>query len=842
MRFTIERLRTLVLAAGMLLVGSLAVFLARGRFRNPLNLKELPQRLGVNIQSDATTFTIDHAFGGHSRYRIHASKAVQYKDNRAILKDVQIDLYGEDGSRVDRIEGAEFDYDQKNGTATASGPVEITLTRPPGVTAKALATTPAKTPDAKGKQTPIASLAEAAERGEIHVRTSGLAFDTKSGEATTAERVDFSAVQGSGSAIGASYDSKGSLVLDQAVELNTERGGRPVAIHAQHAEFERTTLLCRMHTARANYRGGEATAGDATILFRDDGSAVRLDAVNGFNVVTSAGSHIAAPTGTMEFDEHNQPHHGHLQGGVTMDSAREDGGSERRMRGTAQAVELEFATDGELRHAHLERGVNLRSDQVSETGKGTMHLSRTWESPVADIDFRDDGRGQAEPAAIRGAQGVVVTGESQRGTAAPEPSRLAADAVTGEFGENSSLKSMTGTGHAALEETNAAGTEQTSTGDRLEAQFAPAGGGAGNNGSVGGPGQIRSAVIDGHVVLTQTPAPRPSDKNGSGAQAPLRAWAGHAFYEGAGEWLHLTLNPRVDDGGLQMTADEIDVSHQSGDAFAHGNVKGTWLGAGKPGGRDGAAPAPAGQGTGALGGEGPAHVVASEAHLSHAAGGGTEAIFSGHARLWQQANSVAAPEIVLNREKQTLAAHSNDPGEPVKVVLLSSSSLEPSSASGKARADTVTAPNPAPRQPSVVRARGGDLMYSEAERKAILRGGALGTVVAETPTANSVSNQVEILLLPAGNHAGRNGGQAQVDRMTASGHVLVSSGGRRGTGERLLYTGETGEYVLTGTAADPPKMTDPARGTVTGGALVFHSGEDRVTVEGKTTTETTAPK
>jgi lipopolysaccharide export system protein LptA len=140
---------------------------------------------------------------------------------------------------------------------------------------------------------------------------------------------------------------------------------------------------------------------------------------------------------------------------------------------------------------------------------------------------------------------------------------------------------------------------------------------------------------------------------------------------------------------------------------------------------------------------------------------------------------------------------------------------------------------------------GGDLKYSDAERKAVMRGGALGTVVAETGTATSVSNEVEMLLLPPGNHAGKDGGQAQVDRMTARGRVTLTSEGRRGTGEQLVYTGETGEYVLTGTAGAPPRMTDPARGTVTGEALIFHSRDDSVSVEGggrKTTTETTTPK
>ena len=45
-------------------------------------------------------------------------------------------------------------------------------------------------------------------------------------------------------------------------------------------------------------------------------------------------------------------------------------------------------------------------------------------------------------------------------------------------------------------------------------------------------------------------------------------------------------------------------------------------------------------------------------------------------------------------------------------------------------------------------------------------------------------------------------------------------------------TSKTGEYVLTGTAAAPPRMTDPARGNVTGEALIFHSRDDSVSIEG----------
>jgi lipopolysaccharide export system protein LptA len=222
---------------------------------------------------------------------------------------------------------------------------------------------------------------------------------------------------------------------------------------------------------------------------------------------------------------------------------------------------------------------------------------------------------------------------------------------------------------------------------------------------------------------------------------------------------------------------------------------------------------------------------------------------------------VAAPTIVLDKVRQTLVAWSNDAGEPVEVVLLSGlSGREPGTEKGTERSSPQRADQragtgagqglrqgAAARQtsPSVVRLKGGDLKYSDAERKATIKGGSLGLVTAATGTATSTSSEAELVLLPAGNHAGKDGGAARVERLTARGHVVVVSQGRRGTGEQLVYSSESGEYVLTGTPSTPPQMTDPARGNVTGEALIFSSSDDSVTIEGggrKTTTETTAPK
>src|ERR1019366_7929837 len=117
--------------------------------------------------------------------------------------------------------------------------------------------------------------------------------------------------------------------------------------------------------------------------------------------------------------------------------------------------------------------VAMDTEDRSDSGGQRLLVRRHWRSPVAEVDFRDAGGGRMEPAAIHGTGGVVVTGESQRGSGPATPSKLAADDLTAQLGKDFALTAMVGTGHAAMEQTTAAGARQTTSGDRIEAHFAP---------------------------------------------------------------------------------------------------------------------------------------------------------------------------------------------------------------------------------------------------------------------------------------------------------------------------------------------------------------------------------
>ncbi len=911
-RFTIERLRTLVLVGGVLIVAAIGIFLAAGQWRRHFLTKDLPKRLGIDIQQQADGVNYTQSRKGKTLFKIHAAKAVQMKkDGRTLLHDVRIDLYGEDGQSADTISGSEFEYDPGAGLAQAAGAVEITIKRP----GEKPAIAQLKPQDLQSALQPKAGkalekipviatqVANQEKGGEIHVKTSGLSFDQRSGIATTAQRVDFVLQQGSGSSVGATFDSgNGQLILDHSVDLHVQRPGSAVTLQAGHAEFERSQKVCSLSQARAGFSGSILQSGNAFIHFSEDGSVTRMEGSNGVDLVTAAGSHLTAPRGNLDFDTKNHPRRGLLEGGTRLDVTQ----SGREMHGSAPTAQLSFDPSGQLQQAHLEKGVVFDSRQrIPLTKGGSTLLHRSWLSSTADLSFEPVRNANKPPSAgnqpggqgsdssatalastrreirtIHGLGAVVLSSESV-GDPTAATSRLSANSVVAELASGGQFKSLTASGNAAFEQQTADGAHQASSSDRLEVVFAsPTGAKASNtpanpSSGLSATSEIASIVQYGHVVFVQTAPIAHSRPNSSRMADPdTRATSDRADYDGQTQVLYLSGAPRIQNGGLQLSALKIDFSRVTGDAYAHGDVKASWATSATPTPpyHEPSQPITTLPGSTLLrgtGANGPIHAIAAEAELHRESG---EVIFHESARssanvqprFWQGANSISAPLILLNRQKLTLTATARGSSKPVRTVLVGNTEAKPL-ASGRAAT------------PSLIRLRSGELHYSEGERIAQFRGGTIGSVTAETTSstgtagngvaATIVAQQADLRLMPAGAHpkAGPGGSgapadsaanstanspvnspvNAAVDQLTARGHVTVDWPGRHGIGETLVYQSDDGTFTLTGTAAAPPRITDQTRGTVSGSALIFHSRDDSVTVVGdgaKTVTETQSPK
>jgi lipopolysaccharide export system protein LptA len=146
----------------------------------------------------------------------------------------------------------------------------------------------------------------------------------------------------------------------------------------------------------------------------------------------------------------------------------------------------------------------------------------------------------------------------------------------------------------------------------------------------------------------------------------------------------------------------------------------------------------------------------------------------------------------------------------------------------------------------VVRLQSRTLFYAENDHKAVFS----GAVVAQTPTALVRSSFMDVYFSPTPaatkpSPSGQASQSSQVSKIVARGGVQLEQPGRKGTGNELTYTAADGKFLLTGTAAAPPRLTDQVRGTVTGDALIFNDRDGSVEVSGgasKAVTQTRVAK
>src|SRR4051812_10883580 len=272
-----KTLRIAFVAVAAVLLAAVIGFYSYARYRVNKAIKEVPKALGVNVQQVANGFKVSKSEGGRMLFSISADSAVQYKGGqKAELKNARIIVYNrgkgtsDPASDVyDQIYGKQFDYDHETGEINAAGDVLI---------------------DLQGKGVPPDDPATAtASPGALHLKTSGLTFNEKTGIAETDNAIEFALPQGSGSAVGAVYDSKlMSVHLKSDVRLRTtpipgKKNSTPATITASNADFfdmPREAILSGVRV-KDEQRSRNMSAARMTIMLREDNSIERLSASGG---------------------------------------------------------------------------------------------------------------------------------------------------------------------------------------------------------------------------------------------------------------------------------------------------------------------------------------------------------------------------------------------------------------------------------------------------------------------------------------------------------------------------------------------------------------------------------
>ena len=884
---SVERLRRWLLAGAGLLVAVIAAFLGVAHYRAHRFLTALPAKLGADIRQETNGFTYSQSDGKRTIYTIHASKAVEHKDGRYTLHDVGIVLYGRKSDRADRIYGSEFEYDQKEGVVRAMGEVHLDLQAPEAKSANA------KMDYAAGKDLKSGQREADATGNVIHVTTSGLVYLQKLGVAATEQPIEFEAGGMKGQAVGADYTADtGVLVLHSAVKVAGVEQGQPAVLTATRAELDRDNRVATLADARyvsAGKSGEEsAQAARAVVHLRSDGTVERLDAEGAVTLKNADGGTVRAPRGVVVMNAKNEPQSVLLTGGLVYGSD----GPLRKAEGSAAEGRLGFDRDGKLEQAVLTGAVRLEEQVRGAATVGTPWNERSLAAGAVELALETDARGKSRLRDAKATGGAVLAlvDRSAKGAAkgaakgkaaktvqvsGPVSSSLAGDVLTAHFVEQGGVNHLAevhGDGHASMRRVSATGVVETSSADSLVAEFQPVrakGKKVVKQDGVGGD-EIASAMEQGHVVMMRQGVKKAGE---TAAPAEERVTAERALYNGALESTTLVGNVQVSDADSVLWADRVVANQETGDATAEGGVKVSYL---QPKSAKGAA-----SGSGA---EEPVHVLAVRAEMKHAA---ETAIFYGaagqRARLWQGASQVEAPVIELDKKQKKLVARGDGSGDAMAVRAVLTSAVRPE----KAKAGAAAAAKAAAAKQSVFQVVSRELVYSDQKREADFTGGVRVTSADGTMRGRQAEVYLAATHVPeaghgapapviagthvpeaghgapapviAGTHVPEAGHGApdlssgfmggSVERMVASGGIVVEQPGRRATGERVVYTASDGTFALTGTPDAPPRVVDQERGTVTGTLLEFRAGDESVVVSnggesgaGRVRTETRVKK
>ncbi len=826
MPLKIYRLRRLLAATAVLLTVVVAGMYFYARQRATDVLRQIPGKIGLDIKQTANGFQISKSDGKRTLFTVQASDVKQFKLNgNAELHNVSIVLYGRDSSRFDQISGDDFAYNQKTGDVTARGEVQIDLVANPAGLASPDQSTPKEL------------------KNPFHLKTRDLVFNKDTGNAATAERVEFRTPQATGWAMGVTYAGKSNLLtLSSQIHIVLSRPDAAV-IDAESGAITgdpRLIILEHPHLARGDgdlradhavfYLGAEnqvervlATGNVTTVTRTQDGARSGASsratysatpgssAIPDFSAPQPPSSEMHSRADQAEFlleGKQDLLHSATLTGNVHIEQT-----GAQPMQAEAGRVILDFSGQNQLQKVHALDGVRLTQKSLAESATNAVATPHDFELTAHVIDFNVVGGHRLEQAETSGAAQITMT-QTQPAIPSAQAAVQRTVVTAGKFHAQfesadgrSHLASVHGAPNARIVSSTPGQPDRVSTSNTVDAKFLPEGG-------------IESITQQGNLVYTDGLTP---DKR-------TQAWANSGRYTPGDQILTLTGGPRVTGGSMATTAKTIRMNRATGEALAQGDVKSTYSQVKeKP---DGAL----------LASSSPIHVTAQSMTAHNDAG---IALYSGDARLWQDSNIIEAPTIQFDRDKRFVTAQGTAK-QPVQTILVQTAKAAGGSlANQPSSSETENKSTPsAEKNPGKTAGKGGPLpksspifitaaklTYSDAERKIHYEGGVLAKAADFTAAAKTA----DAYLVPRSQTSSNQSfsGPGQLDRMVAQGDILVQQPTRHADGQTLVYTAADDKFILTG---GPPSIFDAEQGRITGVSLTFFRGDDRVLVEGEKST------
>lgn len=486
----------------------LGVYLHR-RWRNQANEKKM-QPIPATVAQQSAGFEISRAIGTQTIFTVRASQATQFKDeNRSLLENVVITIFGSRGDRNDSVHANECSYEPEAGSIRCEGVVQIDLRK----------------------------AEDAPQTTELQLETSNILFERDSNVSTDSNvKLKFPGGEGSGTGLVYAPQSE-NVTLEKNVQLeiappqNSHRAS--VHVTSSSLEFRRTQdVLWLGGPVRVQEDSQMLTAGKMDLRLTQmmrpaHAVAAGNPEITGHSAsgkLFLAANQISAdlsPSGTLQKLSADDNVHGE----ATSSKATE--------RFSADHIQIVMDSRGLRPREFLAQGaVKVETKQSKSQGR------LATESLRAELLTSEDGHGVSVSSAETLAPGKLTLIEPTENVEV-NGGRLGA-----VFDADNQISELHGASGVSVERTAGANPPEKSSAETLLAKF-------------GSDGDWRTIDENGNVKFQQ------GDKSGTAATARLVSATSQLTLGGAAS---------VEDSSSHLQATKIQLNQATNEINASGNV------------------------------------------------------------------------------------------------------------------------------------------------------------------------------------------------------------------------------------------------------------------------------
>ncbi|MGB7349140.1 MAG: LptA/OstA family protein [Candidatus Acidiferrales bacterium] len=765
----------------------------------------------ATVAQQSASFGFSRVVGTRTLFTVHASQATQFKDeNRSLLENVEITIFGPRGDRNDSVRAGECSYEPDTGSIRCQGAVQIDLrdaktsAQQSGNAKSSTQKTPAQNASLQERAmkkntastTPAQSIAaqqdaagqnsqqgNGTQKSELHLETSDILFEHDSGKVSTDKPVTLKFSGGEGKGVGLVYEPQSEeATLEKNVQLEItppkKSGAVPVQVTSSALEFNRSKNLLRLSgPVRVQQEMEKLTSGTLDLQLDAAMQPVRAVATGNPEIAANgargkvllAADEMTAdlsPDGTIQKISADEIVHG--------ESSGRDG--ENRLSAQHAQVLMSSSSAGNRPQEILAQG-----DVKAETSQGAKRGNLATQSLRVELAANERGDGQRITSAETLASGKMEMAEPN------ETAELEGGKLSAVFDGQSQLSELHGSAGVRVERELGSDPAQTTTAQNLEVRF-------------GSDGNWETIDESGNVRFRQ------GDKIGEAKTAQLSRATNEMVLAGSAS---------VEDSASHLTATKIEMNQATDEMRASGKVAATFTGQ-----KENAAVGVAGGvqiSADEMNGTSPAKSsnanvpTNSSGNLPTNSSKGGHAIFSGHARLWEGSDVLQAQAIEFWQDENRVEARGDALGAFVEAPHDTAANGSPTGAANAKQTGKKSAP-------VLWQVHAPKVDYWSDSGKMDWSGG----VEAQSSEGRMTSQTLEMLFSKDGNN------QQTMERAIAAGKVRIQENGRTGTAERGEYVAREGKFILSG---GKPTLQDSSGNTTTGRELTFFLANDSILVD-----------